>query len=253
MLHTDDRVRYYNIDSRMRQNGISEDFEFKIPPIHAKKIQVVDVILPNSWYPIKENQRFTFTTTPLDDGLDKFVILPAGFKTADEIVDSVQAQVRVYNADFKCRFNTETGKFEFSNGVPLFPGDPNIQLGNSEYIFTFPNDNDSYLVLGFAKGANTSLNGLLIAPSVAQIDGEHYLLVDSNIAIQGFNGAYHQGVLAKIHIDQNPGNVIFHRRLDDIYDIDQQISNLNFRLTWMDNKPVDLKGRSWSISLKIFH
>lgn len=239
------KQRTINIDSRQRTSGTVEDFTYQITPIQAKKIVVVDCILPNSWNNIDDGKTFSIDLQ-VDPGNLIDITIPSGIKlTTDQIKASLEAQFLAETGNpIAVEFSEQTGKFTFR----YFAG---------AFNFVFATDNGAAEILGFPKLHNATGNlpyvNTIFAPNVTHIDGENYVLVSSNLAVNFTNGNSHHGVLRKIPINENAGNVVFYHNDDDILDLDQQISNINLKLIWWDNKPVNLQGREWSLSLKIFY
>jgi hypothetical protein len=248
------KVRMYSIDSRDRTYGTNEDFYYTIPPINCKKFQLVEAILPNSWYNINEGSSFIFDEFVVQGG-PYTVDLPVGiYLTTDDIANHIQNEMRISSPiDYTVMFNQLIGRFIITS-----------PLGESTFKLRFTDKteqgsaNMAWQILGYDKPPTdgfyeTPLTQSKTSPHVAQVDGENYLLIDSNLAIQGFSKPSHQGVLTKIQIDQNGGDVIYHRVADDIFDVDQQLTTLNFKLMWYDNTVLNLNGRSWSLLIKLFY
>jgi hypothetical protein len=242
------KQKIINIDSRFRSSGTIEDFVYQITPIQAKQVMLVDCIFPNSWDNIEANNTFQILSQ-VAPGVNIDITIPRGILlNGEDIAVSLENQfLNDALRQIQVTFNDITGKFEFRDFS-----------GAGGFIFSFPLDNMAAEILGFPKYYNAAgliapVANTIIAPNVAHIDGENYLLVASNMAVPFTNGNSHQGILGKISITEGGGDVIYYHNTDEILDIDQQLSNLNFRLTWWNNKVVDLAGRHWSLTLKIFY
>lgn len=196
------------------------------------------------------NNKFIFTV----NSVETTITIPTGTYTGATLASQLQTLLAAVSGGFLVTWSSTTLRFTFT-----FAG------GAVPWGFIFNSRQSAYSLMGFLPVSSNLFtgNGSIVSTTVASPTGPYYLylnsrtlgsLINFNLADDAAQGSGPE--LCRIPITSNFGEVIFYQDPDpekyfDFF-VGKQMNTFDFYLTLGTDqfqKPVDMKGISWSLKL----
>lgn len=231
-------------------------FYFDFPIQNILYAKVIEAEIPVSYYTINStNNTFTLTDTS-----SATITLTPGNYNSSTLATTLAASLTAGSPGgrtYTVTFNSTTQKFT-------------IVVNTGTFSLTFGSSTDKGLTnprffLGMNGGTNSSSGVTLVAPNTANITGDNYLYICSDI-LGGLIGTVLPNLsqtggqkgpqIAKIPVNVNPGEVVYYsdpvpEKWFEIPNLNQ-IRQLDLYLTLGTNpKKLQLNGQSFSIKLAL--
>lgn len=259
--------------SNLRNFGTNENPTFLLEsPLHIKKYKVKSVQIPLSNYLINStNNKIYFTekflpvsaTNGIATTTSTLTTITPGTYTIAQLTSHVQTQLNSVSALTQLTEGTgiTTGaqytvsSNSITNKLSILPAGLQNQIrldylnknNTTEYMFGFTENNNS----AYSAWDGTSGSALL-SENVYDLSGTNLINIECpNISSKvDYIGSYNN-VLASVPIHESLNNIIYWENNGGYLDVDQQFSELQFRLTNQWGNSVDLNSKQWNIILSI--
>ena len=197
----------------------------RIPRAYKFLVSLTECAIPCSWYTVNEtNNVLTFSEGPP-------ITLPVGNWDATSIANYVTI------GGIPCTYVSETNKFQFTRPAQ----EPMLYLGPKSTIFGF-------------TGPSTAAYNPLLSDTGIDLSGSRSVFIKTNLVTQNID-SFHKGrsgVLAKIPVDVNPGEILMYSNPIGFKQAIQTktINVLEVSVLDESHSEIDFNGLDWSMTLQ---
>ena len=222
-------------------------------------LSIESVEIPITFYNVSaaiDNNRFLFT----EGGVDTIITIPSQNYTVDDIITDVADLLNTASAlgsPYSITFNSRTFKFTISStNATSYSFNFGFSVANNGINYNFTNTAD---LLGFNFQIHTSSNQIIDAPRPANMNTIPFILLDTEFSSRGSvitskEGSFSTGVLTKIPINRDFGDILVHTATSNRHTLliqRKRLHSMRFRLKDPRYNSIDLNGLPFSLTLTV--